>query len=78
MKVGLASWGVEKGYANRIMRRWVMPSAAGATKDRKSDGVIHEGTARTPNMIPSESLMTSGTPAIGLVHAVDEDATASA
>lgn len=30
-----------------------MPSAAGATKAKKSAGVIHEGTARTPNNMPS-------------------------
>lgn len=33
-----------------------MPSTAGATKSRKSEGVIHAGTANTPSIIPSESL----------------------
>ena len=32
-----------------------MPSTAGATKARKSEGVIHDGTARTPSITPSES-----------------------
>jgi len=41
--------------AYRIMRRWPMLSTAGATKERKSEGVIHGGTASTPSIIPSES-----------------------
>ena len=33
-----------------------MPSTAGATKVRKSEGVIHDGTAKTPSITPpSES-----------------------
>jgi hypothetical protein len=32
-----------------------MPSLAGATKARKSDGAMYEGTARTPNITPSNS-----------------------
>jgi len=32
-----------------------MPSTAGATNARKSEGVIHDGTARTPSITPSES-----------------------
>ena len=32
-----------------------MPSTAGATKARKSEGVIHDGTARTPSITPSDS-----------------------
>lgn len=39
----------------RIMRRWPMPSTTGATNARKSEGVIRDGTARTPNITPSES-----------------------
>lgn len=42
-----------------MIRKWVMPSAAGATKARKSDGVIHDGTASTPIMTPAESSMLS-------------------
>ena len=33
-----------------------MPSTTGATNARKSEGVIHDGTARTPNITPSESV----------------------
>ena len=32
-----------------------MPSAAGATKARKSEGVIHDGTARTASVTSSDS-----------------------
>lgn len=31
-----------------------MPSITGATNPRKSDGVIQDGTARTPSITPSE------------------------
>ena len=41
----------------RIMRRWPIPSTAGATNAKKSDGVIQDGTAKTPSMIPSVSSM---------------------
>ena len=34
----------------RIILRCAIPSSAGATKARKSDGVIQEGTASTPTM----------------------------
>lgn len=43
------------GVTDRMMRRCVIASAAGATKARKSDGVIQEGTARTPNITESGS-----------------------
>lgn len=43
---------------HRIIRRCAMLSAAGARNPRKSDGVIHDGTARTPNIGPSESSCT--------------------
>lgn len=32
-----------------------MPSAAGATNERKSEGVIQDGTARTPRVTLSHS-----------------------
>jgi hypothetical protein len=35
-----------------IIRRCVMPSAAGATKLRKSEGVMYGGTARTARRTP--------------------------
>lgn len=35
-----------------------MLSAAGATKAKKSEGVIHDGTARTPNITPSDASST--------------------
>lgn len=44
---------------NRIILRWAIPSAAGATKARKSDGVIQDGTARTP--IVTSSVFVEGT-----------------
>ena len=37
------------------MRRCAILSAAGAKNPRKSDGVIHDGTAKTPNTVPSKS-----------------------
>lgn len=46
------------GKESRIIRRCAMLSAAGARNPRKSDGVIHDGTARTPNIGPSESSCT--------------------
>jgi hypothetical protein len=36
-----------------------MPPAAGATNDRKSDGFIHDGTARTASITPSDSWVLS-------------------
>jgi hypothetical protein len=35
-----------------IILRWAMPPAAGATKPKKSDGVIHDGTAKTASITP--------------------------
>lgn len=35
-----------------MILRWAIPSAAGAVKARKSDGVIHDGTARTAKTSP--------------------------
>ena len=58
-----------------------MPSAAGATKARKSDGVIHDGTASTPIMMPSESCTApraSTGEARGGDGALDEDAAGAA
>jgi hypothetical protein len=43
----------------RIILRCAIPSSAGATKARKSDGVIHEGTASTPTMYPSVSAFSN-------------------
>lgn len=36
-----------------MIRKWDIPSAAGATNVKKSEGVIQDGTARTPSMTPS-------------------------
>jgi hypothetical protein len=47
---------------DRTKRRWAIPSAAGATNARKSEGVIHAGTARTPRVIPSSEVSLSACP----------------
>lgn len=44
-----------KRETNLIIRRWVMPSAAGATKVKKSEGFIQDGTASTASITPSDS-----------------------
>jgi len=51
-----------------MMRIWDIPSEAGATNERKSEGVIHEGTANTPTITPSHS---------ALLEIVEADAVAS-
>lgn len=61
------------GRESRIIRKWVMDSEAGATKARKSEGVIHDGTARTASMMPSVVSWVSSTTS-GM--AVDVDASA--
>jgi hypothetical protein len=44
-----------KHITHRMIRMWDIPSEAGATKERKSEGVIHGGTASTPSITPSQS-----------------------
>lgn len=63
------------GRESRIIRKWVMDSAAGATKARKSEGVIHDGTARTASMMPSVVSWVSSTTS-GMAVDVDVDASA--
>jgi hypothetical protein len=38
-----------------MIRKCAIPSTAGATKAKKSEGVIQEGTARTASITPSVS-----------------------
>jgi hypothetical protein len=42
-----------------MMRICDIPSEAGATCARKSEGVIHGGTASTPTITPSQSALLS-------------------
>ena len=60
------------GRESRIMRRCSIDSAAGATKARKSEGVIHDGTARTASMTPSVESGVSST-----ISGMDVDVDAS-
>ena len=41
-----------------MILRWAIPSAAGATNDKKSDGVIQAGTARTPSITHSDPVVS--------------------
>ena len=68
------------GCESLISLRCAMLSAAGATKARKSEGVIHDGTARTSIIMPSESrrIVGSDPATVGLVDGVDVEATACA
>jgi hypothetical protein len=45
----------ENKKTNRIKRRCAIPSTAGPIKSRKSEEVIQEGMASTPNVTPASS-----------------------
>lgn len=50
---------VNERRTHRIILRCAIPSAAGAMYARKSEGVIHDGTARTASMTPPLSSTAS-------------------
>ena len=58
---------------HRMMRICDIPSEAGATNERKSEGVIHGGTANTPTITPSQSALLETVEAPAVVSSASEE-----
>jgi hypothetical protein len=61
--------GGERSGTHLIILRCTIPSAAGSTNDKKSEGVIHDGTANTANVLSSAPSSVLVSESAGLLSA---------
>jgi len=66
----LSHAGGEGPETHLIILRCMIPSAAGSTNDKKSEGVIHDGTANTANILSSTPSSELVSPPAGVFSAV--------